>query len=93
MSDFQICPRRGGKTTVVRALKRAYEEQRMADFGEVTIDIEEMIEEMAEEALYRLDRMVKEGNAKQKRRMAGWEFLQKAAILHEALADNLQDRS
>lgn len=52
----------------------------MTDFGEVTIDIEAMIEEMAEEALYRLDQMVKVGNAKQRRRMAGWEFLQKAAL-------------
>lgn len=57
----------------------------MSDFGETYIDIEAMIEEMGEDALYRLDRMVKEGNEKQKRRMAGWLFLRKAGM-YEALA-------
>lgn len=44
----------------------------MTDFGEVYIDIEVMIEEMAEEALYRLDLMVSEGNLKQEAERLRW---------------------
>ena len=44
----------------------------MTDFGEESIDIEAMIEEMAEDALYRLDQRVKEGNQKQLREMISW---------------------